>query len=659
MKPSIKRLKALPRRSDEIWQGGLIRMAAWVTEEDSEPYRPYYPMWVAVRADKVHGGKLLKPHERNFTAAVESLLAFACEDSFGGYRPGSVEVEDPALAEHLSGVLAETGIEVRLVERLEAVERVLESMQTSERGGENRIPGPLDGPNVNLEDVRRFAEAAAAFYRAVPWQYLTDVDLIHIEQPDCPQGMEYTVVLGAGRSVFGLGFYRDMADYFRFRQAASEGMRAALDPSGIWQLSFNPVTEIPPQDADLWEDQDLPVAGSNAYPLVMRFGARGRITRPGGAELRFLEALLRSFSEMTESEIDTGRWEKEISLPDGTVRVVLAIPDLLDPPSSQEWMERGFMPDRRAHESMFADMNRYFRDHPPADEEEMQRMAESLFSGKKVDELVTHPETPLDRAQELCFRAFDTHGRRRVQLAREALEVCPDCADAYVILAEQGGTLEAELDYYTKGIAAGKRALGAEAFEEHVGHFWGVSETRPYMRARFGLAQSLEQTDRIEEAVEHYQELLRLNPGDNQGVRYLLMPRLLELDRDVEAARLLKESEEESANWMYARALLAFRLSGKSTAARRELRAALRTNPHVPECLLQQEEFAPVPERYSPGSPEEAMICAEELRPAFEKTEGSLKWLAAEHHQREREQSARQREKLRKERQKKKKRKRR
>ena len=658
MKPSIKRLKTLPRRPDETWQGGLIRMPAWVTDEGPEPYRPYSPMWVAVRADKIHGGRLLKPDEQNFTAAVEALLAFACDNSLGGYRPGRIEVEDAALAEHLSGVLAETKIEVRVVERLEAVERVLEEMRTFQHDDQGRFPGPLDGKNVSVQQMRRFAEAAAAFYRAAPWQYLTDVDLIQIEQPKPPQGMECAVVLGAGRSVYGLGFYRDMADYVRFRQAASEGMQGTLDPSGLWQLSFNPITEIPPQDADLWEDHDLPVAGRDAYPLLMRFGRRGQITRPSKTELRFLDALLLAFGDTVESEIDSGRWEKKVSLPDRTAQVVLAIPDLLDPPSPQRWMDRGFMPDRRAHERLFADMNRYFHDHPPADEEEMGLMTERLFSGKKIDELLTHPKTPSDQAQELCFQAFDTHGRRRVQLAREALEVCPDCADAYVILAEQSGTLEAELDYCAKGVAAAERALGAEVFEENVGYFWGVAETRPYMRARFDLAAALAQAGRIEEAVEHYQELLRLNPNDNQGVRYLLLPRLMELGRDVEAARLLKDSEEESANWMYARALLAFRLGGKSTAARRELRAAFRTNPDVPKFLLRQEECPPMPDCYSPGSPEEAIACAEELRPALEKTEGAMRWLTAEHNQRQREQATRQREKLRKERQKRRKRKR-
>ena len=64
------------------------------------------------------------------------------------------------------------------------------------------------------------------------------------------------------------------------------------------------------------------------------------------------------------------------------------------------------------------------------------------------------------------------------------------------------------------------------------------------MRARFGLAESLTAAGRIDEAITHYQELLRLNPNDNQGVRYVLLPKLLAAGRDVEAARLLKAYDE-------------------------------------------------------------------------------------------------------------------
>lgn len=632
----IKRLKALPRQGDEVWQGGLVRMPVWVTGEGPEPYRPVIAIWVAVRADLVHAGEALRPDEVDPAAAVEALIEFALRSEFGGYRPGRVEVADAELAERL-GFLGEVGVEVRVVERLEAVDRVLQAMMEFGADGGPPIPGPLDAEGVTVPRMGCFAEAAAAFYRAAPWQHLTDVDLVEIEKPKPPAGMRCAVVLGAGRSMYGLSFYRSVDDYDRFRLAADGDDRGRPD---VWQVSFDVAEGVSPRDVDFWEEHDLPLASGTAYPMAMWFGAGGDVKRPTGRQLAYLEGVLRAFAETGEAEIDSGRWQKEVQTHDGPVAFTLAIPDLLEPPSFEKWLERGFEPDRRAHERMFADMDRYLRKHPAADGDEMEATLGRLFAGKKIDDLVTQPETPLERAQELCFDAFGTHGRRRVQLARQALAICPDCADAYVILAEQAGTLEAEFDHYAEGVAAGERALGPEAFEEHVGHFWGVSSTRPYMRARFGLAQCLEQLGRAEEAVDHYQEMLRLNPNDNQGVRYVLMPQLLQLGRDLEAARLLKGSEEQSANWAYARALLAFRLSERSTAAGRELREAFRTNPYVPECLV-EEEPAPIPSHYSPGSPEEAILCAEELRPAFAQTEGALDWMAREHRQWQKEIQAR------------------
>ena len=114
---------------------------------------------------------------------VETLLAFAFHDELGGYRPGRVEVIDDVLAEHLKGVLAGMDIEVRLVERLEAVEQALDSMREFQNAGEPSIASPLDGKEMTLDRMRRFAAAAAAFYRAAPWQYVTDADLVRIDKP--------------------------------------------------------------------------------------------------------------------------------------------------------------------------------------------------------------------------------------------------------------------------------------------------------------------------------------------------------------------------------------------------------------------------------------------------------------------------------------------
>ena len=178
-------------------------------------------------------------------------------------------------------------------------------------------------------------------------------------------------------------------------------------------------------------------------------------------------------------------------------------------------------------------------------------------------------------------------GAEQVRLARKALEISPDCADAYVLLAEHAQTAEEARKLYEQGVAAGERALGKQAFEEYAGHFWGILETRPYMRAREGLAQCLWEAGRREEAAEHYQEMLRLNPNDNQGVRYSLATLLLDMDRDEDLRRLLAEYEDDaSAEWAYTRALLAFREGGESAQANKLLTQAMKVNKHVPAYLL-------------------------------------------------------------------------
>lgn len=128
-------------------------------------------------------------------------------------------------------------------------------------------------------------------------------------------------------------------------------------------------------------------------------------------------------------------------------------------------------------------------------------------------------QTPLEQAQLLMYEAWGAQGKRRVELARKAPEISQDCADAYVLLAEETArNLEEARDLYEQGVKAGERALGPETFEEDVGHFWEILETRPYMRARLGLAQCLWALGERQQAIEHYTEMLRLNPNDNQGI---------------------------------------------------------------------------------------------------------------------------------------------
>ena len=239
----------------------------------------------------------------------------------------------------------------------------------------------------------------------------------------------------------------------------------------------------------------------------------------------------------------------------------------------------------------------------------------------------------VDQAQQIMYDAWEaTTRQRRVALAKRAIEISADCADAYVLLAEETAKSRDEaLDLYRRGVEAGGRALGKTAFKEDVGHFWGLLETRPYMRARAGLAQSLWAAGNREEAVEHYQDMLRLNPNDNQGIRDLLMPCLIELGRDADAENLFRQYKEDGmAVWMYSRALLDFRKKGNSLAATKSLKAALEENRHVPAYLLGRKKMPRhLPDYYGFGDENEAVVFAHGNRSAWEATRGALEWLAS------------------------------
>ncbi len=90
----------------------------------------------------------------------------------------------------------------------------------------------------------------------------------------------------------------------------------------------------------------------------------------------------------------------------------------------------------------------------------------------------------LDQAQDLIYDAWEIDdASHRVALARKALKLSPDCADAYVLLAEAAITPAKALEFYRQGVEAGERALGKDAFDEQRRSFLG-NPRNPSLHAR-------------------------------------------------------------------------------------------------------------------------------------------------------------------------------
>jgi tetratricopeptide (TPR) repeat protein len=184
---------------------------------------------------------------------------------------------------------------------------------------------------------------------------------------------------------------------------------------------------------------------------------------------------------------------------------------------------------------------------------------------------------------------------------------------------------------YREGVEAGERALGPSAFEEAVGHFWGFLGTRPYMRARAGLAQTLWTLGKKDEAVEHYREMLRLNPNDNQGLRNVLAACLLDLGRDEDTSALLEQYDGDcAAAWTYAAALLAFRAEGDTSRSKEKLAEDVKANAYAPAYLTGAKKMPRyLPDYIGIGDDNEAVSVASDYTSAWKSTPGALEWLRA------------------------------
>jgi len=219
---------------------------------------------------------------------------------------------------------------------------------------------------------------------------------------------------------------------------------------------------------------------------------------------------------------------------------------------------------------------------------------------------------PSSRAQDLFWEAMDAPtDEEELALLQKALKLDAGNVDALLALFRHEHCSEAQgIEFLQKLVKLAEARLGPKAFKEFAGAFWGFHETRPYMRVRLTLAEHLRAAQRLEEAVAEYGAMLELNPGDNQGVRYLLLPCLLILGR-LEGARMLfgnyPDEFEFSAVFAWGRVLERF-LSGDLPGAQAALMEARKQNAHMQIYVKGHRQIPKtLPEAYAPGSKDEAI----------------------------------------------------
>ncbi|WEG13446.1 SEC-C metal-binding domain-containing protein [Pullulanibacillus sp. KACC 23026] len=212
-------------------------------------------------------------------------------------------------------------------------------------------------------------------------------------------------------------------------------------------------------------------------------------------------------------------------------------------------------------------------------------------------------------AKELLDQAYQATGRTQIKLARQALNLDPNNPDVYQLLGDLTPNYKEKLTLFKTGMTVGEKLLGKKFFEQNKGYFWGLWETRPYMRVKLSYADTLLECGEYIEAIAQYKELLELNEMDNQGVRFPLFKAYVEIRRLDEAEQLLDKYPEKNATALYNRCLVEGLRNGKGTKYKELLAQAEQQNPYVMRYLNKEIDMPQeIPESYRPGEPSEAIL---------------------------------------------------
>lgn len=279
----------------------------------------------------------------------------------------------------------------------------------------------------------------------------------------------------------------------------------------------------------------------------------------------------------------------------------------------------------------FTDLHRLLNSKEFENEEELQAFLGGL-TGKEIPARKKEDLTDEERAQDLMFDAWELPPDQGKKKALEALSLDSSCIAAYEYLGGIARNIDKAISHYKTGIAIGRKRFGGEFMEENRGHFYGIFETRPFMRCLQNYADCLYMKDKVEECVSVLEEVIELNPNDNQGVRDQLGLCYLQLDK-LEKFRKLNNAyrEDMSAFHHFNLALFTYKSEGRTPKSDDLLRIAISENEFVAPKLIQRKPVNEFPDYYGYGDEREALYYTSYAKPVWWQTFGAIAWIKDMH----------------------------
>jgi len=265
----------------------------------------------------------------------------------------------------------------------------------------------------------------------------------------------------------------------------------------------------------------------------------------------------------------------------------IGTPDRLSIATSADWDAEGW-------QSFSADckLDIRFQNFDKRTPEDLRALTKTL-----VMRVGREPQGPL-QAREVARGLVRTALRVRSEgkksaLLRQAVARDPDCSAALIELADldfQAGNFQACLVAYEQ---IAEKDL--PRWQSKIVSWWIDRETRPYLRSLYGRAMTQWHLGRYSPAAKTLEDLLALNPKDNQGTRFLIPLLHLLAEAPERAAaffsryaeRFPRDFSEPSFLFGWA---LTYALEGREAEARTKYSEGILKNIYLAPMLLELDE---------------------------------------------------------------------
>jgi len=212
------------------------------------------------------------------------------------------------------------------------------------------------------------------------------------------------------------------------------------------------------------------------------------------------------------------------------------------------------------------------------------------------------------RSQELVLDAFDLPDSEGMKLVKKAYKLDPENPDIYNYFGLKEKKASKAIKYFQKALKLAEKRLGKEYLEENKGAYGKMVQSRPYLRAKDGIASSLMFMNKKDLAIEKYEELWELDKTDRMNVVEILSKLYVEMKYFDKFEKMLEKiNPEDNTVVCYNNFLYHYLKYGDSKKTREALKLAISVNKHVVDFLLGEKELTDESFPYTiVGSEEEA-----------------------------------------------------